>query len=161
MRIVQIVVLTCALLTSRFACAADYKAGSITIGSPWARATPNDARVAAGYMKIQNTGTAADRLVGGSATISGSVQIHEMSMDKDVMKMRELPAGLELLPGQSIEFKPGSYHVMFINLKRPLIEGQTVKGTLVFEKAGQVEIEYAVRAIGSSGDHNHMMHMPQ
>jgi copper(I)-binding protein len=64
--------------------------------------------------------------------------------------MRPLPAGLEIKPGQTVELKPGSYHLMFMQLKAPLEPGKSVKGTLVFEKAGTIEVEYTVEAIGAA-----------
>jgi copper(I)-binding protein len=79
----------------------------------------------------------------------------------DVMKMRELPDGLEVKSGKSVELKPGSYHVMLMDLKQPLKEGDKVKGTLVFEKAGTVNVEFTVRGMGSKGGgkegHDHKM----
>ena len=71
-------------------------------------------------------------------------------MDGGVMKMRPLPKGIEIKPGQTVEFKPGSYHLMFVGLKQPFEKGKRVKGTLQFEKAGTVEVEYAVEAIGGT-----------
>ena len=73
-----------------------------------------------------------------------------MSMDNGVMKMRPLKDGLEIAPGQTVELKPGSLHIMLLDLKQPLKEGERVKGTLVFEKAGQVDVEYVVTGIGGS-----------
>jgi copper(I)-binding protein len=82
-------------------------------------------------------------------------------MVDNVMKMRELPNGLEVKPGKSVELKPGSFHVMLMDLKQPLKEGDKVKGTLVFEKAGTVNVEYTVRGMGSKGEnqkgHGHKM----
>jgi copper(I)-binding protein len=144
------------------AVAQEYKTGPIRIEAPWMRATPTGAKVAGGYMKIKNTGKEADRLVGGSSPVAGKLEVHEMSMIGDVMKMRELPNGLEVKPGKSVELKPGSYHVMLMDLKQPLKEGDKVKGTLVFEKAGTVSVEYTVRGMGSKGGdkegHGHKMH---
>ena len=131
--------------------AQDYNAGAIKIEAPWLRATPTGAKVAGGYMKLSNTGSVADRLVGGSSAVAGSFEVHEMRMDGSVMMMRELPDGLEVPPGQSVELKPGSYHIMLMDLKRPLKEGDKVKGTLQFETAGKVEVEYTVRGMGSRG----------
>lgn len=128
----------------------DYKAGPLEIKHPWSRATPKGATVAGGYMSIVNTGSAPDRLIGGSVEGAGKFEIHEMSMDGGVMKMRPLPKGLEIKPGQTVEFKPGSYHVMFVGLKQPFQQGKSVKGTLEFEKAGKVAVEYAVEAIGAT-----------
>ena len=131
----------------------DYNVGSLNIGHPWARATPKGAAVAGGYLKITNKGTEADRLIGGSAAFAGRVEIHEMSEEGGVMKMRHLPKGIEI--------KPGAVHVMFMDLKVPLVKDQKPrpKGTLVFEKAGTVEVEYAVEAVGGSpGEHDHGAH---
>ena len=130
--------------------ALDYKLGSLEIKQPWTRATPKGAAVAGGYLKITNTGSTADRLTGGSLTAAGRIEIHEMTTVDGVMKMRPLPAGLEIKPGATVELKPGSFHMMFMELKQPLTQGQPVKGTLVFEKAGAIEIEYAVAPIGTS-----------
>ena len=132
------------------ASAHDYKAGPLQIQHPWSRATPKGATVAGGYMKIVNTGTTPDRLIGGSTVAAPKFEIHEMSMDGGVMKMRMMPKGIEIKPGQTVELKPGSYHLMFIGLKQPFEQGKRVKGTLQFEKGGTVEVEYAVEAIGGT-----------
>ena len=128
----------------------EYNLGPLKIAHPWARATPKGAAVAGGYLKITNTGTAPDRLVGGSAAFAGRFEIHEMSHQGGVMKMRHLPNGIEI--------KPGSFHLMFMELKQPLVKDQKPrpKGTLVFEKAGTVEVEYAVEAVGGApAEHQH------
>jgi copper(I)-binding protein len=133
----------------------DYKAGSIEIQHPWARATPKGASVAGGYMKLINTGTTPDRLIGGTNANSEKFEIHQMSMDNGVMKMRPLSNGVEIKPGESVEFKPGSYHLMFVGLKSPFEKGKRVKGTLQFEKAGSVDVEYVVEAIGGTPKMDH------
>ena len=145
-------------LVANAALAHEYKAGSLEIKHPWARATPKGASVAGGYMTIINTGTAPDRLVGGSTPMAGKFEIHQMAMDDGVMKMRPLPNGIEIKPGQTVEFKPGSNHLMFVGLKQPFEQGRRVKGTLVFEKAGTVEVEYAVEAIGATPAADRCMH---
>jgi periplasmic copper chaperone A len=139
------------------ASAHEYKAGPLQIQHPWSRATPKGATVAGGYMKITNTGTTPDRLIGGSTEAAPKFEIHEMSMQGGVMKMRMLPKGLEIKPGQTVELKPGGYHLMFVGIAAPLEQGKPVKGTLEFEKAGKIEVEYAVEAIGgtSKGQHGH------
>ena len=147
---------TCALILAAVclvagnALAHDYTAGSLKIDHPWTRATPKGAAVAGGYLKITNAGAAPDRLVGGTFASAGRFEIHEMKTENGVMTMRGIPGGLEIKPGQTVEFKPGGYHVMFMDLKTPLQQGRSVKGTLVFEKAGTVEVEYAVEAMGGS-----------
>lgn len=130
------------------------KAGTLTIEQPWSRVTPSGAKVAGGYLRITNTGSASDRLIGGTFPLAGRVEVHEMSMQDNVMRMKQIEGGLEIKPGATVELKPGSYHLMFMELKEPLKEGQVLKGTLVFEKAGTVEVEYAVRAMGApAGGH--------
>src|SRR4051794_14901137 len=110
----RLAVLSVALVTLAFSSASahEYTVGSLKIGHPWARATPKGATVAGGYMKITNNGTTPDRLMGGSTDAAQKFEIHEMSMDGSVMKMRELSNGLEIPPGASIELNPGSFHVM-------------------------------------------------
>jgi uncharacterized protein YcnI len=127
------------------------KVGALMIEAPWIRATPGGAKVAGGYLKIVNHGKEADRLIGGSLPAAGRFEIHEMAMDGGVMKMRPLPKGLEIAPGGSVEMKPGGYHLMFMDLTQGLKAGDTIKGTLVFEKAGKVEIEYTIAPVGSGG----------
>jgi len=132
------------------ASAHEYKAGSLEIKHPWSRATPKGATVAGGYLKIINTGTAPDRLIGGSTEVAGKFEIHEMSMDQGIMKMRPVAGGVEIKPGQTVEFKPAGHHLMFVGITQPVVQGKRIKGTLQFEKAGKVDVEYAVEAIGGT-----------
>jgi copper(I)-binding protein len=134
-------------LVAPAALAADYKVGAIEIKNPWAPATPGGAKVAAGYFTITNTGASPDRLVAVTATVAGRSTLHEMSMANGIMRMRPV-TGIDLKPGQTVELNPDSFHVMLENLKQPLKQGDTVKGTLTFEKAGTVDIEFAVGSIG-------------
>jgi periplasmic copper chaperone A len=131
------------------ASAADYKAGSLDISDPWSRATPKGSSVAAGYMTIKNNGSTPDRLVSGSSDVASKFELHEMKMEGSVAKMRPVKGGLEIKPGETVELKPGSFHVMFVGLKKPLSAGDHFKATLVFEKAGSVSVDYDVRAMGS------------
>jgi copper(I)-binding protein len=124
------------------------------IGNPWARATPKGATVGAGYLTITNNGKEPDRLVGGSAAPAARFEVHTTVEEKGVAKMRQVPA-LEINPGETIELKPGGMHVMFMGLKEPLRQGQKVKGTLVFEKAGTIGIEFTVQAAGAPGGAHH------
>src|SRR5215212_216819 len=133
--------------------AEDYKAGALQILQPWSRATPKGAQVAGGYLKITNTGTTPDRLTGGAAEVAKRFEIHEMSTDGGVMKMREVKEGVVIAPGATVELKPGGFHIMMVNLSKPLAKGEKVKGSLTFEKAGKVEVEFAVVAIGGSQKH--------
>ena len=137
-------------LAASAAGAAEYKAGALQIREPWARATPKGANVAAGYMTIVNAGTQTDRLIGGSAAVAGRFEIHEMAINQGVMQMRPVTGGLEIKPGETVELKPSGLHAMWFDLKRPLAAGDRVKGTLVFQQAGTVEIEYLVVPIGGA-----------
>jgi copper(I)-binding protein len=145
----------------------DYTVGSIHIEHPWSRAIPEGAKVAGGYFVIENKGTTPDRLIGGSAEIAGRFQIHEMKTENGVMKMRELEKGIEIAPGKSVKFAPSGYHVMLLDLKKAPKEGASFTGTLVFEKAGKVDVKFVVAPIGSTdgtskgndAPMNHMDHM--
>jgi len=112
-------------------------------------------------MTITNTGDLPDRLVGGSSDVSSRFEIHEMSMDNGVMKMRPLEKGIEIKPGQTIDLKPGGYHVMFVGLNKPFEIGQHIKAMLQFEKAGKVAIDFEVQGIGAQrggGSSGNMQH---
>ena len=122
--------------------------GDLEIGHPWSRATPPSARVAGGYLTITNKGQTADRLVSATFAGSNSTEVHEMRVEGGVMQMRELPRGIEIKPGETLELKPGSYHLMFMGLKQGLKESDSLKGELVFENAGRVEVAFKVEAIG-------------
>jgi copper(I)-binding protein len=149
-RIIAVAAIMAAILATS-AAAQDYTIGKIKIEQPWSRATPAGAKVAGGFMKITNIGTEPDRLVGGSLVDAGHVVVHEMAMVDNVMKMRELAGGLEIKPGQTIELKPGSFHVMFMDLKHQLKEGDKINGTLVFARAGTVNVEFTIRGMGAQG----------
>jgi periplasmic copper chaperone A len=137
-------------LSGSAASALDYKVGALEIDNPWSRAAPKGAKVAVGYMKIKNTGTEPDRLVGGSTPVAGRFEIHEMSMDNGVMKMRPLPSGLEIKPGETVELKPSSFHIMMMDLKQPIQRGKPFKASLMFEKAGGVDVDFTVEAMGAT-----------
>jgi copper(I)-binding protein len=139
-----------ALLAAGAARAHDYTLGSLHIEHPWTRATPKGAAVGGGYLKITNSGTQPDRLIGGSSTVAGRFEVHEMSMDNGVMRMRPLKNGLEIKPGQTVALAPGGLHIMLLDLKTPIKEGDHVKGTLVFEKAGSVDVDYIAVGIGGT-----------
>ena len=131
------------------AAAEDFTAGSLKIGQPWSRATPNGAKVAGGYLTVTNTGSEPDTLTGGTFDEAGSVEIHSMSMEGGVMKMAPVESGLVVKPGETVTLKPGGYHLMFLGLKDPLKKGETVKGTLTFAKAGSVPVTFSVEALAA------------
>jgi copper(I)-binding protein len=131
------------------ALAQDYTLGKIKISQVWTRVPPSGSKVAGGFMTITNIGAEADTLVGGSALISHRFEVHEMAVVDGVMRMRELTPGLVIKPGETITLKPGSYHVMFMDLAAPIETGKPFKGTLVFEKAGNIEVEYKIEPFGT------------
>jgi copper(I)-binding protein len=128
-----------------------FKLGDLTVTSPWTRATPGGAKIAGGYLRITNSGSSTDRFVGARSDATDHVEIHEMSMSDGVMKMRPLPNGLEIKPGETVELKSGGYHLMFMDLKQPLKQGDTLKSTLQFEKAGSLDVNFNVNALGATG----------
>jgi copper(I)-binding protein len=128
--------------------------GQVSIDKPWARATAPGARVAAGYMVLQNKG-AADRLVGASSPAAARVELHVHIHEGGVMKMREVP-GYDIPAGGSFELKPGGAHLMFMEIKRPFKEGEKLTVRLKFEKAGEVAAEFHVGRLGeSAAPHKH------
>jgi copper(I)-binding protein len=131
------------------ALALDYKLGAIEIGQPWARATPSTAEAGGGFLAITNTGTTLDRLIAVKSPAADKVEIHEMKMDGNVMRMREVEKGIEIPPGATVELKPGGFHIMFMGLKAPFAKDAKVPATLVFEKAGSIDVELLVQAMGA------------
>jgi hypothetical protein len=130
--------------------AADVTVGALTISKSWMRVPPKGATVAGGYLVITNKGSAPDRLIGGASPIAGAIEIHEMKMEGGVMKMRALEA-LEIKPGETVEFKPGGHHVMFMGLKQHPAAGGSVRLELKFETAGTVGVDLEVRGLGGKG----------
>lgn len=125
--------------------------GDLELSGAFTRATLPNAPVGGGYVTITNKGDEADRLVSAQSSFSPDVQIHEMAVVNDVMQMQQLPEGLDIPAGETVTLAPGGLHMMFMNISQPFVQGETVPVTLVFEKAGEVEIELAVQAFGASG----------
>jgi copper(I)-binding protein len=132
------------------ATAHDYKLGTLEISHPWTRATPPTAQTGGGFLTVTNKGTTPDRLVAARSGASDRVEIHEMKMDGNVMRMRELEKGLEIPAGATVMLKPGGFHIMFMGLKAPFAKDAKVPVTLVFEKAGSLDITLDVEALGAS-----------
>lgn len=133
----------------------DLTLGDLEIQRPVSRATLPGQPVAGGFMTIANKGAEADRLVSITAPdVSDDVQLHEMAMENDVMTMRQLPDGIAIPAGETVELKPGGLHVMFMQIKHPLKEGDSIKATLTFEKAGKIDLDFAVGAAKPAGKHD-------
>ena len=133
-------------------CAATAQAQNVTVNDAWVRATVPGQKATGAFMKI--TAKDGGTLVAASSPAAGVVQVHEMKMDAGVMKMRELAAGLPLPAGQSVELKPGGYHVMLLDLKAPLQKDTLVPLTLVVKdaKGGETRIELQVKVSAVAPD---------
>jgi copper(I)-binding protein len=138
-------------LMASFARAEDVKAGDLVISQAWSRATPNGAKVGGSYLTIENKGTAPDKLIGASSDVAASIQVHEMSMTDGTMKMRPIEGGLTIDPGKTVKLAPGGYHLMMMDLKNPLKQGDKLAITLEFEKAGKVPVSFDVMGVGAQG----------
>ncbi len=154
MFLIRSLIATVMVLTAFTSQAQSYKVGAIDIGHPWARPTAAGQKAGGGYLKLTNAG-AADRLVSVSSDVSDSVELHTMSMDGTVMRMRQVD-GIDLPAGQTVELKPGGFHIMFIGLKAPLKEGSKFPVKLKFEKAGEVVVDVKVQQPkGAAAEHKH------
>jgi len=138
-----------AVSSTAVAKAQDYRVGYLRIDHPWATATPQGAKVGAGYITIINDGSQADRLIAVTSPAARKVTIHTAVKEGDVVKMRALDKGLEIKPGETVELKPEGTHVMFEELAGPLVAGTRAKATLTFEKAGSIDVEYNVEPLGT------------
>jgi copper(I)-binding protein len=125
------------------------KVGNVQIENAYTRATVPGQQVAGGFMKIENKG-GVDLLVSASSPVAGEVQLHEMAMEGNVMKMRQVK-DIPVPAGGAVELKPGGLHLMFMNIKAPLTAGETVPVKLKFAKAGEVEVKMPVNAMGAHG----------
>lgn len=125
----------------------------IEVREAWARATPPGAEVGAAYLEIRNAGAKPDRLLSASSAAAKRVEVHVTQRDGDVMKMREVKA-LEVPARQSVKLEPGGTHLMLLNLAQPLKQGERFRLRLRFERAGEVEAEVEVRALGARGHHH-------
>ena len=122
---------------------------SISIEHAWSRATPVGANVAVGYFTIKNNGATPDRLVSITTDIASHSAIHQMSMTESMMKMHQVTEGLPVPANGAVTLEPGSYHLMFNDLKRPLKEGKHFSATLIFEKAGKMDVTFEVQGLGA------------
>lgn len=128
-----------------------YRAGTIAIQHPWLRETAAGQTVGGGFLTIANNGTREDRLLSGTTPVAAEVQLHTMTMDGGVMRMRQVTDGIAIPARGSVELKPGGYHIMFMNLKRQLRQGESVPVTLRFARAGAITVRFAVQPVGATG----------
>ncbi len=147
----KIIASLCAALLSSVAFA------QVDVAEPWVRATVAQQKATGVFMRL--TADADSRLVEARSPAAKIVEVHEMVMDKDVMKMRALPDGLKLPAGETVELTPGGYHIMLIDLEKQVHEGEHVPMTLVIEdkdgKRSEVAVEALVRPLNAaSGAHD-------
>jgi copper(I)-binding protein len=131
--------------------AEDVKAGDLVISQAWSRATPGGAKTGGGFLTIENKGSAPDRLVAVSGDFAGKIEVHEMAVKNGVMTMRPVENGLTIDPGKTVTLAPGGYHLMMLDLKAPLKQGDKLPVTLQFEKAGTVAVTLDVQGVGAKG----------
>ncbi len=134
------------------ASAHEYSSKGVTVAHPWARATPGASKVGVAFLEIKAEAGVADKLVSAKTEAAGVVELHTHIMENNIAKMRRVDA-VPVQPGGSVVFKPSGLHLMLMDLKAPLKEGDLVKITLTFEKAGDIEIEAGVEKIGAMGPH--------
>jgi copper(I)-binding protein len=132
----------------------DYQAGTIKVDHPWTRATAPGAQVGVGYMKITNNGAAPVQLVGASTPVAAKVEVHTMSMEGGVMRMRAVPS-LTIPARSTVELKSGGLHLMLIGLKKPLVVEDLVPLTLNFSGGITLDVELYVEQMGASVGHGH------
>ncbi len=121
----------------------EYRTGDLTIFHPWARPAAEGQNGAA-YLTIKNGGKDAETFVSAESPVAEKTELHETRDENGVMKMRAVKEGVEIKPGSSLEFKPGSYHIMLIDLKKPLEEGAMVPLKITLAKAGTIDVDVKV-----------------
>ncbi|MBP1846784.1 uncharacterized protein YcnI/copper(I)-binding protein [Rhizobium petrolearium] len=136
------------------ASAAVVKLGDLEITGAFTKAMLPGQPVGGGYFTVKNNGQTDDVLVSATSPIAGAVELHEMAMQGDVMKMRRLDTGIAIPAGKTVELKPGGLHMMFMKVTEPFKAGGEVPVTLTFEKAGKVELKLQVGPSAPSGVQN-------
>lgn len=126
----------------------DMKHAGIMVEKPWARASAGPAKAGAAYLSITNMGDDVDRLINVKSDLANRTEIHTHMMEGGIMRMQQVD-GIDVAPGTPTVLQPGGVHIMFMGLKKPFMEGQKLPLTLVFEKAGAVEIEFVVQGVGA------------
>lgn len=140
-----------ASLAASAAMAHGYRSGALSIQQPWSRETAVGQAVGGGFLTIANSSARDDRLLSGTSPVAAEVQLHTMTLDGGVMRMRQVTDGIAVPAKGSVELKPGGYHIMFMGLKRQLRQGERFPVTLRFQRAGSVAVQFAVQPVTSTG----------
>lgn len=138
-------------LMATAAVAHGYRAGPLSIQHPWSRETAVGQAVGGGFLTMTNNGSREDRLLSGATPVAAEVQLHTMTMEGGVMRMRQEMEGIAIPARGAVELKPGGYHIMFMGLKRRLRPGERFPVTLRFQRGGNVTVQFAVQPVGSTG----------
>ncbi|GAA0335976.1 hypothetical protein GCM10009087_53030 [Sphingomonas oligophenolica] len=139
-----------AILIAAPLAAHEYKLGPLAIAHPWARETAVGQTVGGGFTTIANRGARDDRLLAATSPVAAQVQLHTMSMDGGIMRMRQVTDGIPIPAHGAVELKPGGLHIMFMGLVHPLRRGERIPATLRFQHAGNVRVEFLVQPVSSS-----------
>lgn len=127
---------------------------AVEVTGAWSRATPGGVRTGVAYMEITSKGSTGDRLVAARSDAAARVELHDHIHEDGVMKMRSVEA-IEIPAGSTVKLAPGGLHLMLMELKQPLKAGEELDLTLVFDKAGEVQVTASVEPIGATGPHDH------
>ena len=148
-----------ALLLIPIAQAHKYTFQDLLIIKPHLRQPTPGAKAVGGFLTIRNQGKSAERLIAVKSLLSTEVEIHEMKLENDIMRMRKVEEGLEIQVGQSLTLEPGGNHLMFFDPNEDVLEGDTHKVTLIFKNAGEINIPFAVwEMIGTKRKHKSHEH---
>lgn len=123
----------------------------VVVSQAWSRATPKGAKVAGGYLTVENRGAAPDRLLSASSPAADKVEVHQMAIQDGIMTMRPLDEGLAIPPDATVTLAPGGEHIIFVGLAAPFEEGQRVPVTLIFRRSGKIETSFDVGSVGAKG----------
>ena len=126
----------------------------VEVEQPWIRASAPGAKNAAGYMTIRNKSAQPDRLIGGSSPVAAKVETHVHIKDGEILRMREVKS-YDIPAKGAFELKPGGAHLMLVDLKRPLKEGERIPLVLKFEKSGEVKVDFLVRPLAAPAPSEH------
>jgi periplasmic copper chaperone A len=140
-----LLILLAALAVAVTAGAHAYRLGSLAIGHPWSYPTPASAAAGAGFLTVTNHGRTEDRLIAVASPAARRVELHEMSMDGGIMRMREVKGGMAIAPGATLTLAPGGYHIMFIGPTHPFKVGEMIPATLTFAHAGAIRVGFLVQ----------------
>lgn len=139
----------CLVLIAAGSAAEDFRVGALEVSQPWARASAGPAKAGAIYLTLRNRGSVPDRLIAAASPAADRLALHRHAMEGAVMKMRPLEGGLPLPAGEEVALAPGGLHIMMMGLAGPLEEGARHPLTLTFERAGTLELDVLVMAVGA------------